>query len=168
MAINQAYLFVIFTINGIFIGLLFDFFRILRKSFKTTNFITYIEDILFWVITGISIIFSMYNFSNGELRLFMFIGLTMGITIYMLTISKIIIKIMVRIIRTITNIIQKFAKVIFSILKFLYRYIDKFVLRPSYKIFLKRTNRKALTFVLCPVFVLFPKFSKKILYNKKR
>ena len=30
MAINQALLFIIFAINGVFIGLLFDFFRILR------------------------------------------------------------------------------------------------------------------------------------------
>lgn len=67
MAINQAYLFLIFTLNGVFIGLLFDVFRILRKSFKTTNFITYIEDILFWILAGISIIFSMYKFTRTEI-----------------------------------------------------------------------------------------------------
>ena len=67
MAINQAYLFLIFMLNGAIIGLLFDFFRILRKSFKTNNLITYIEDILFWILSGISIIFSMYKFSRSEL-----------------------------------------------------------------------------------------------------
>ena len=40
MAVNQAYLFLIFTLNGIFIGLVFDFFRILRQGFKTNNVIT--------------------------------------------------------------------------------------------------------------------------------
>ena len=44
MVANQANLFLIFTINGILIGLLFDIFRILRKSFKTPDIITYIED----------------------------------------------------------------------------------------------------------------------------
>ena len=34
MAINQAYLFLIFVLDGFIIGLLFDFFRILRKTFK--------------------------------------------------------------------------------------------------------------------------------------
>lgn len=48
---NQAQLFLIFTINGIIIGLLFDFFRILRKSFNTVDIVTYIEDILFWILT---------------------------------------------------------------------------------------------------------------------
>ena len=62
LAINQAYLFLLFTLNGIIIGLLFDIFRILRKTIKTNNFATYIEDILFWTLTGMSIIFFMYNF----------------------------------------------------------------------------------------------------------
>ena len=65
---NQAFLFLIFLLNGVFIGLIFDFFRILRKSFKTTNIITYIQDILFWILTGISIIFCMYKFSDGEIK----------------------------------------------------------------------------------------------------
>lgn len=53
---NQANLFLIFTINGVIIGLLFDFFRILRRSFNTKDFVTYIEDILFWLLTR------LYNF----------------------------------------------------------------------------------------------------------
>lgn len=55
MVYNQGILFIIFTLDGILIGILFDIFRILRKSFKTDDFITYIEDILFWLI-------SRYNF----------------------------------------------------------------------------------------------------------
>lgn len=49
-SINQAYLFLIFILNGLLIGILFDFFRILRKSFKTPDFITYIQDICFWIL----------------------------------------------------------------------------------------------------------------------
>ena len=56
MAVNQTYLFIIFTIVGIIIGILFDIFRILRKSFKTKDIVTHIEDIFFWILTGIIII----------------------------------------------------------------------------------------------------------------
>ena len=59
MVINQAYLFLIFTSNGVFIGLLFDFFRILRKSFKTINIITYI--ILFKSQKGCKILKKYYK-----------------------------------------------------------------------------------------------------------
>ena len=61
MISNQANLFLIFTINGVIIGLLFDFFRILRRSFKTKDIITYIEDIIFWILTRIcNFIFNIY------------------------------------------------------------------------------------------------------------
>ena len=137
MAINQAYLFLIFTLNGVLIGLLFDFFRILRKITKNINIITYIEDILFWILTGISIIFSMYKFSDGSLRIFMFLGLGFGISIYMLTLSKLIIQTFTFIINTIKKIIMKIIKIILFPFKILYNIIDKAILRPLYIFYIK-------------------------------
>ncbi|MBO5478942.1 MAG: spore cortex biosynthesis protein YabQ [Clostridia bacterium] len=61
---NQAYTFLVFIINGIIIGFLFDCFRILRKSFKTSDIITYIEDILFWIITGIVTLYFIFFYNN--------------------------------------------------------------------------------------------------------
>ena len=66
-------LFLIFTLDGILIGLLFDLFRILRKSFKTADVVTYIEDTIFWLLTGIIILYSIFKFSNGDLRAFIFV-----------------------------------------------------------------------------------------------
>ncbi len=61
MITNQAYLFLVFVINGFIIGFIFDFFRILRKSFKTSDFITYLEDICFWILTRtLNFIFYIY------------------------------------------------------------------------------------------------------------
>ena len=110
MATNQAYLFMIFTINGILIGFLFDIFRILRKSFKTNDIITYIEDVLFWILTGIIILFTMCKFCDGELRGFTIIGVLIGVILYMLTISTYIIKVFVFIIKTFKTIILKMKK----------------------------------------------------------
>ena len=88
MVTNQANLFLIFTIDGIIIGVLFDIFRILRKSFKTSDIVTYIEDIIFWILTGFIILYSIFVFNNGQLRLFMFLGIILGAFIYMLFISS--------------------------------------------------------------------------------
>ena len=140
LAINQAYLFLIFTLNGIFIGILFDFFRILRKSFKTINLITNVEDIIFWILTGLSIIYCMYNFSDGSLRLFMFLGLGIGLTIYILTLSNFIIKTVVKVI----SIIKKFIITIISIIIFpfkaIFKLIRKILFRPIYVFFIKIQN----------------------------
>lgn len=103
---TQLYCLFIFTIIGIIIGILFDIFRILRKSFKTTDFITYIEDILFWILAGIIILFSIFKFNNGEIRSYLFIGIVFGIIIYMLTISKYVIKYSVIIIKFLKKVIS--------------------------------------------------------------
>ena len=75
MVSNQANLFIIFSLVGVVIGLLFDAFRILRKVYSTNDILTCIEDFLFWILTGIVIIYSMYRFCDGELRFFMIIGI---------------------------------------------------------------------------------------------
>ena len=100
---NQAQLFLVFIINGIIIGILFDFFRILRKSFKTNDFATYIEDFLFWILTGLSILFTLFKFNNGEIRLYMFFAIGIGILFYILIFSSYIIKLNVSIIICIKN-----------------------------------------------------------------
>ena len=48
---NEAYVFIVFVLNGILIGIIFDLFRSLRKTFKTTYLFITIEDILFWLIS---------------------------------------------------------------------------------------------------------------------
>ena len=89
---NQIYCFIIFIVVGIIISILFDIFRILRKVFKTPDFITYIEDIIFGVFSGIIIIYSIFIFNNGEIRLYLFLGILLGILSYLCTLSKLFIK----------------------------------------------------------------------------
>lgn len=124
---NQAYLFAIFILNGFLIGILFDIFRILRKSFKTKDFITYIEDILFWIITGFIILYSIFEFNNGELRGFIFIGIFIGICIYLLLFSKLFMQVNLYIINTLKKIVYF---VIIVPIKAIYKIIKKVVLKP--------------------------------------
>lgn len=127
---NQAYLFAIFVINGVLIGILFDIFRILRKSFKTADFITYIEDIIFWILTGIVTLYFIFNYNNGEIRLYIFLGIILGVLLYMLTISSYIVKFSVYIITFIKNILSKIIKIIIFPIKFVLNIIKKLLFRP--------------------------------------
>ena len=130
MITNQAYLFLIFILNGIIIGLLFDFFRILRKTFKTKDLVTYIEDLLFWIFTGFILLYSIFTFNNGEIRLFMFIVVILGTIIYLIFVSSYIIKINVAIISFLKNIITKIAKIIIAPFKFIYKILKNTLLKP--------------------------------------
>lgn len=114
---SQLYSLLIFIIGGITIGILFDIFRILRKTFKTPDIITYVEDVIFWLLTGTFFLFILFKFNNGEIRSYIIIGLIFGIIIYLLTISKYFIKINVTLINILKKIVSYPIKIICHIIK---------------------------------------------------
>ena len=125
MAQNQAYLFLVFSLTGVTIGILFDFFRILRKTIKTPNIITYVEDILFWILTGLLILYNIWYFNNGEIRIYMFLGIIIGVLIYMSTLSNILIKIFSKILQKIIKVIELPIKTIFVFFRKIFTRIIK-------------------------------------------
>ena len=148
--INQSYLFLIFILIGIVIGVLFDIFRVLRKSFKTNNMITYIEDILFWLLSGCVLIYSIFVFNNGEIRGYIFLAIILGILIYMCSISNFFCKTSIVIIDCIKNIIIKVIKII----KVPILFIIKGIKIPISFIYINLHNKK-------------PKILKKLTKNDK-
>ena len=104
---EQLFCLIAFTATGIVIGVLFDIFRILRRSFKTADWLTTLQDILFWILAGFVILFSIFKFNNGEIRSYIFIGIALGVLIYMLTLSKYIVKYSVIIIKFIKDYVKE-------------------------------------------------------------
>lgn len=140
MVINQAYLFLIFALNGFVIGLLFDFFRILRKSFKTADIVTYIEDILFWIFSGLTVLYSIFVFNNGEIRIYMFLAILLGVILYILLLSSYIIKINVYIIDKIKIFTKLVIKVILVPFKITFKIIKRLFFKPISFIFINLKN----------------------------
>jgi len=130
MVTNQAYLFLIFVLNGILIGFLFDIFRILRISFKTKDFVTYIEDILFWIITGAIVLYSIFVFNNGEIRFFIFLGIVIGIILYMTIFSTYIVKGSVEIIKFLKNIVAYILEIVKIPFLFTFKILKKIFFKP--------------------------------------
>ena len=146
---NQLYIFLCFFLTGIVIGILFDIFRILRRSFKTWDIVTYIQDFIFWILTGAILLYSIFTFNNGELRAFVFIGILLGITLYILLISKYFIKIAVKIILII-------KKILFYPINF----IKKHIIKPIYKIIIKYIIRP-FSSKISKIHFKFPKINLK-------
>lgn len=151
---NQAYSFLTFLINGFGIGIIFDIFRILRKSFKTADIVTYIEDIIFWVLSGILTLANIIIFNNGEIRLYMFISIVIGVIAYMLSISRFFIKYSVLII----NFIKKVWKVVINTII----YPIRIVLKMFRKVFLK-----PITFLFINIKQILSKAVEKLEKTKK-
>ncbi len=86
---SQGQIFIIFLVLGLCIGILFDIFRALRKTFKTSDFITTMEDILFMAIVGLLIVNSLILTNHGQIRFYIILAVLFGTSFYFLTISKI-------------------------------------------------------------------------------
>jgi len=117
---NEFYVFVSFILIGIIVSLLFDIFRILRKVYRTSDLITIAQDIAFWCISGIIILLGIFILNEGKIRIYLFIGLFIGITFYISIISKIVMKAGIRILEILNKIvfspIHKLLQNIFSLI----------------------------------------------------
>lgn len=117
---SQEQIFIFFFIIGIIIGFIFDIFRVIRKSFKTTDFITLIEDIIFLLISSILIIGGIIKINGGEVRFYLFLGIFLGGLIYSLTISNLYVIIFYEFVKICKKICKKIFKIPFlCIIKFL-------------------------------------------------
>ena len=103
---SQEQIFIFFFIIGIIIGLIFDIFKVLRKSFKTPDLITFIEDIIFIILSGLLTICGIIKLNGGEVRFFLFLGIFFGILIYILTISNLCVIILYTFVETCKKILK--------------------------------------------------------------
>ena len=87
MVAEQVYIFLGTILVGAIMGIIFDFFRALRRNGNTCNLIVYLQDIIFWLIVAVIIITSSFVLNNGELRGYMLIGYLLGAFLYMLILS---------------------------------------------------------------------------------
>ena len=154
---NQLIEFFLYVVSGMAISIFFDIFRVLRRSIKTSNIITYVEDTIFWVIVGLFLIWEIFTISYGELRSYIFVGIILGIILYLVTISKYFINVNVKILNFFKAIILKLRNIIKNISNHLLKF-----------------TRPILTLIKKPVCFLFVNLKKlpnclnfKIKNNKK-
>ena len=77
-----------FVIDGIVGGTFFDLLRAMRRNRKCGDLTVYLEDILFWILLCASSIWLTYFLDSGQIRMYMIIGLFLGMILYFLTLTK--------------------------------------------------------------------------------
>lgn len=125
-----------FFCAGLEICIVFDVFRAQRRAIKTSDVITYIEDVLFWMIVGFILMHTIVSYTNGEIRIYMIIGLLLGTAIYVAFISKFVIQLLVKLI--------DFFRFICSTILLPFKKMQKFIkkTRKTNKIWYNRCVRK--------------------------
>jgi spore cortex biosynthesis protein YabQ len=88
---GQTYAFLMTILAGGIVGFLFDAYRVLRSAFRPRQLATALTDLLYWIVVT-PIVFAMLLAGNwGELRLYVLIGLGIGLLLYFQALSSLVI-----------------------------------------------------------------------------
>lgn len=97
---------------GGLIALIYDLLRVSRRAVHTKDFWVNLEDILFFVITGV-ILFLTAHFKNGGLlRWHGFIGALIGFAVYKLTVGDCVLNMLLRSLRLLKRCMLFLLKII--------------------------------------------------------
>ncbi len=117
---------------GAALGVFFDFFRILRRSFGSGAVLICLQDLFFWLVVGYATFSFLLRYCDGRLRWFVFCGELLGWVLFRLTLSgwfvalgSGILTLILRLIAGLIKLIIGLGRLIFKLLTapfvFLYR-----------------------------------------------
>lgn len=92
-------------------GLVFDIFRSFRLKIRTGLKTVAFQDILLWIILSLLFFATVYKFNSGQLRFYIFLGAFLGLVLYLLTVSKVCIKIISLFITALCAVARFFARI---------------------------------------------------------
>lgn len=107
---------IISTFAGIAIGLLFDLYRVINYYAKPQKSFQYLMDLLFWVITGIVVFIILLQADFGMLRVYTFVGISIGVFLYFKLFTAYVMKFYIFTINTLVKVIR--ITIIFAVLPF--------------------------------------------------
>jgi spore cortex biosynthesis protein YabQ len=140
---NQFVTLGLMVTSGLGLGILFDLYRVLTEFLNIKRWLTSIFDFLYGIIAALAVFQVLYYSNHGQLRLFVFIGLFVGIMIYYRLFSLAVIhtfKRLITLIQWLFNVlimtpikaVYKLIVIIFAFLKALTIFFYKLMLQLSY------------------------------------
>ncbi len=105
--------------SGIGIGLLFDLYRVLAHELRIPRWLIPLFDLAYWVIATIFVFRMLFIGNFGQVRVFVFLGLAVGYTVYFLGLSRSSVKMIRMVLRAIEALIQ-----------FVIRCVEILIIRP--------------------------------------
>lgn len=122
---SQAIDFFEFVLIGMLISFIFDFFRSYRKIKKVNTVVVIIQDIIYFIIVTLIIIFSIVKVLDSQIRLYIFMGIILGSSVYFSTISKYIIKLYIYTFNISSKVISDFLLPLKLNIQFLHKSLKK-------------------------------------------
>lgn len=145
---NEVYILLFSFLAGALIAFIYDLFRIMRKKVCAGVFFSDIHDILFWILATAVMFGIIFYANNGTLRWYQFLGALFGGSFYFLTLSRLAVTALSRLIDIFFKIFNFFLKILLTPLKFTYNIVCVF-----------------LSFIISPIVRFFKSLSRKTLYH---
>ncbi len=109
---EQASLFLFSVSLGFIIGFIYDIFRIIRFIFNHKKIWVQIEDALYWLISVFFVFLFLLKKNYGEVRFYMIVGVFLGMFLYFISISQLILSVSEKILKTIFFLIKTFLSIL--------------------------------------------------------
>lgn len=152
---------------GMFLGFMWDIYRLIRHYGKLDARGTLIGDILYWIISIKISTQLIMDISYGNVRFFILLGFLAGALLYFYGISRYILKLLIFIIDFILKVIKRIIHLLIDPIKFILRKLKLFLYPVKLKYTAKRDKLKKrykfLKFKLKKV-----SKNRKMIYNKKK
>ena len=96
--------------TGITLGIVFDCYRVLRGTYRSKVLVTWVTDLLYWLIATIIVFIALVISNWGELRFYVFLGIISGVGLYYRLLSLYVIRLFsatIKLIKGIVTLIRK-------------------------------------------------------------
>lgn len=155
------------VMGGMFLGLIWDIYRLIRHYGKLNGLGTLIGDILYWII---SIKFStqlILDISYGNVRFFILVGFMAGALLYFYGISRYNLKLSIFIIDSILKVIKTVIHLLIDPVKFVIRKLKE-LLYPFKLKYIKIRDRTKKRYKFLKFKLKKVSKNRKMRYNKKK
>ena len=89
---DEAYLFGVCLLLGAFLALIYDGIRIFRLLLQHKDWLVDIEDLVYWIFTVWIVFCTFFRYNQGVLRGYAFVGMFLGVVLYLLTLSNLLLR----------------------------------------------------------------------------
>ena len=112
--LSQEEIFMYACVLGALLGVLYDMFRIVRLADNWKAWQIFLQDILYFVISGLITFVFLLTFNNGIVRIHVICGELMGWIVYYITIGEIVYRCSSGIIGAVKKAVKKIFIVILN------------------------------------------------------
>lgn len=87
---DEVELFLVCLALGMVLAFIYDCVRIFRLFFRHKDWLVDIEDLAFWLFTAWLVFRTLFLYNRGALRGYAFFGMFLGVMLYALTLSRLL------------------------------------------------------------------------------